>query len=88
MTDLQAAATKQDIQMLFDSMQDMEERLVKRVDEKIDSRMTQAENRMEVLIEEAEERFLATGHEKISIHDDKLENHEGRIVRVEGVVGV
>lgn len=40
------------------------------------------------MIEHAEERFLATGHDKISMHDDKLENHEGRIVRVEAAVDV
>lgn len=39
-----------------------------------------------VLIEEAEERFLKTGYDRISVCEDRLKAHETRLIKVETVV--
>jgi len=39
-----------------------------------------------VLIEDAEARFLKTGHDRISVCEDRLKAHETRLIKVETVV--
>lgn len=39
-----------------------------------------------VLIEDAEERFLKTGYDKISVNSDKLQSHDDRIGKLEVAV--
>lgn len=88
MMDENIFATKKDIEMILQAIAESSTALERSLVKRINERMEAAESRMEVIIEEAEERFLSTGHDKLSLHDDKLENHEGRIVRVETAVGM
>jgi len=86
-TSLEESLIKRIDERIDEGMQKFGERLETRLKAYFDGRFEELYVHTGAMIEEAE-RFLATGYEKISMHDDKLENHEGRIVRVEGVVGV
>lgn len=39
-----------------------------------------------VLIEDAEERFLKSSHDQVSAHGNRIDNHEGRIEKLETAV--
>ena len=91
MTDAQTPATKEDVKMLLEVLSATVKQEALALEEKIDKRMNQVSEdlhtHMGVLTEDAEERFLKTGHDALSLQADKLKNHEARLTRVESAVG-
>ena len=89
MNDSTAVATKQDIQMLLNAMNTMgkeiEERLELKLEQKLEEKHEETRRHLSILIEDAEERYLLTTKDVVSLHEDKLENHEDRIGFLEKV---
>ena len=82
----QSLATKEDIQMLLESMQQMGKEIEQKLEQKLEQKHEETRRHLSVLIEDAEERFLQTSHDKISVHEDRLNNHKGRITRLEKAI--
>ena len=66
---------KSNTNMIIDMLEVMNDRMEKQ--HQTDS------SRMEVLIEDAEDRFLKTNGDQVSLNTDKIDNHEGRIIHLE-----
>ena len=78
-------ATKEDIKMILEAVnqgfKEVDERF-KQVDERfeqVDKRFEASDQRTAILIEDLEERVLGCKNDQVSLHQNKLDNHEVRI---------
>ncbi len=77
-----AGATKQDIQMIMDTLNVLNNK-VETLDKKIEDKFEESQHYTAVLIEDLEDKLLGTNHDVISLHTDKLDDHEERVSKLE-----
>ncbi len=65
----------------------LEQRLEKKLEQKLEEKHEETRVFLGAMIEDAEERFLHTSHDQVSLNGDGIDKHEARIIRLETVTG-
>lgn len=73
---------------LKDMIEVMGEKLEQRLEKKVEQKHEETRIFLGTMIEDAEERFLHTSHDQVSLNSDSIDKHEMRIGRLETVAGV